>query len=92
MSKPIKLKKILPLLEGSLDVEIYAIDEDDSIPVYKGDVYNIPWYLLNYYFSTGGSHDFNAIDAFATVNDYNVKLSVLQLFVAEDPDFILKEG
>lgn len=91
MLKPIKLKKILPLLESSLDVEIYAIDEDDSTPVYKGDVYDIPYFLLNYYFSTGGSYDFSAIDAFATVNEYNVKLPVLQLFVAEDPNFILKE-
>lgn len=91
MSKPIKLKKILPLFEGSLDVEIYAIDEDDTTPAYKGDIYAIPWYLLNYYFSTGGSHDFNAIDATVITNNYDVKLPVLQFFVAEDPNFVLKE-
>lgn len=92
MSKPIKLKKILPLFEVGLRVEVYAIDEDEDTPIFEGYLYDIPWHLLNYYLSTGGSHDFSAIDGLATTNDYGVNLPVLQFCVAEDPDFILKEG
>lgn len=91
MSKPIKLKKILPLFEGGLHVEIYAIDEDEETPIFEGYIYETPWYLLNYYLSTGGSHDFSAIDGIVTTNDYSVNLPVLQFFVAEDPGFVLKE-
>ncbi len=80
--KPMKLSKLLPLIDLSSDVRIFLADEDLDTPAYEGSIYNIPYYLTDSYINSG-SDDFEPIGAYLVKE----RMAGLELYVTEDPDF-----
>ena len=86
MRKPMKLKKILPLIDFIAEVRIYLADEDPDTPAYEGTIYETPYYLTTAYINSG-TNNFEPIETYLTENNK----PGIQIYVTEDPNFQLKQ-